>query len=199
MNMVATYSFKDGKKVVIADLRSISAARKYAIDNLKFSKAPKGNNSYAIYKNDEYVTGITLDRNTGLFYQSGYPNYTNRYVIDPSTGALTDWALGDSYDRRIVYSRKTGKAVKINGKLMVRPMARYKLAKYDKASRSYYDEKIAEIPVGLYPSFTNSKECFDFYFSWASTGSKVFDPNTGITLATKYIDRNGNGRLRWRN
>ena len=75
-------------------------------------------------------------------------------------------------------------------------MTKYKLEFYEKNARKPYSIEYAELPNGFHPKWTNSKECFDFKLSHAIRVKIRYASNGGLA-GEKYIDRNGNGRIRW--
>jgi len=76
-------------------------------------------------------------------------------------------------------------------------MTEYIIELYEKRARVPYKKFRAVLPDGARPTYTNSKECFDFQLSY-SQRVKIRYASNGQLVAVKYIDINGNGRLRWK-
>ena len=75
-------------------------------------------------------------------------------------------------------------------------MTDYIVELYSRNARKPYDSFKASLPDGSRPTFTNSKECFNFRISFTPK-VKVRYASNGQIVAEKYVDANGNGRLRW--
>lgn len=76
-------------------------------------------------------------------------------------------------------------------------MVDYIIEFYGKRDRKPYERMIMSLPYGVHPKFTNSEECFNFKLCFAPK-VKVKYASNGMLAAEKYIDINGNGRLRWK-
>ena len=76
-------------------------------------------------------------------------------------------------------------------------MTEYIIELYEKRGRVPYQRFKATLPDGARPTFTNSKECFDYKLSYTPR-VKIRYASNGQLVAVKYIDVNGNGRLRWK-
>lgn len=75
-------------------------------------------------------------------------------------------------------------------------MTKYIVEMYYGKERKPYETFEASLPKGKFPRFTNSEDCFNFKLSRVHR-AKVREASTGVVVAEKYIDVNGNGRLRW--
>lgn len=75
-------------------------------------------------------------------------------------------------------------------------MTDYIVEIYSKGARKPYDVFRAWLPDGSKPTFTNSKECFNFRLSMVSR-AKIRYASNGQIVGEKYMDVNGNGRIRW--
>ena len=75
-------------------------------------------------------------------------------------------------------------------------MTDYIVEIYSKGARKPYDVFRASLPDGSRPTFTNSKECFNFRLSMVSR-AKIRYASNGAIVGEKYMDINGNGRIRW--
>lgn len=76
-------------------------------------------------------------------------------------------------------------------------MVDYIVEFYEKGARKPYERQLMSLPYGSHPTFTNSKECFNFKLAFVPK-AKVRYASNGSVAAEKYIDANGNGRLRWK-
>lgn len=76
-------------------------------------------------------------------------------------------------------------------------MTDYIVEYYERRAKNPYDRKLMALPNGYHPSYTNSKECFNFALSHALR-VKVKYASNGNLAAVKYIDKKGNARLRWK-
>lgn len=76
-------------------------------------------------------------------------------------------------------------------------MTDYIIELYEKGAKKPYQRYKDSLPDGSRPSFTNSKECFDFKLSHIPR-AKIRYASNGKLVAEKYMDINGNGRLRWK-
>lgn len=68
---------------------------------------------------------------------------------------------------------------------------------YAKNGKKPYQREILSLPYGVHPKFTNSEECFNFKLSMVPK-VKIKYASNGVLAAEKYMDVNGNGRLRWK-
>lgn len=192
--MIINYKYDANKIIDSANVKNMNEARKYAIDNLKWSKSPKGPHSYGVWKGDEPIGVIAYDQAIKRFdwlnFRDGYKKST---IVDARSGALTSFKIiQDPASKVVVYDTKTRKPAVIDGKLMVRKMVKYKVIKNDDLRQSFE----AELPEGYYPRYTNSEECFNFRLSWADS-AKVYRMDNGKLAAKKGWDRSGNGILIW--
>lgn len=73
----------------------------------------------------------------------------------------------------------------------------YIIELYTKGSRKPYSVYRDTLPAGSRPRFTNSEDCFNFKLSYVIK-AKIRYASNGELVAEKYIDVNGNGRLRWK-
>lgn len=76
-------------------------------------------------------------------------------------------------------------------------MTEYIIELYTKGAKKPYQRYKDSLPDGARPSFTNSAECFNFSLSHVRRAEIRYASN-GKLVAEKYIDKNGNGRLRWK-
>lgn len=76
-------------------------------------------------------------------------------------------------------------------------MTKYIVELYKGREKKPYKTFEASLPDGARPSYTNSEKCFDFRLSHESR-AKVKYASNGQLVAEKYIDKDGNGRLRWK-
>lgn len=75
-------------------------------------------------------------------------------------------------------------------------MTKYIIELYGKGARKPYETFTASLPDKSHPTFTNSKECFEFKLSHCGRVKVRYASNHKLA-AEKYMDVNGNGRLRW--
>ena len=78
-------------------------------------------------------------------------------------------------------------------------MTKYLLEYYTKGARKPYMIREGALANGSHPTFTNSPECFNFALTYIGGRVKVRYKSNGALAAETYIDKNGNGRLRWKN
>lgn len=79
-------------------------------------------------------------------------------------------------------------------------MTEYIVEIYSKGARKPYDVFRASLPDGEKPSFCNSRVCFNFRLSAIKIGSskvKIRYASNGQIVGERYIDINGNSRIRW--
>lgn len=94
--------------------------------------------------------------------------------------------------------KEFGKLVK-TGKHLARwdeDLREYELQFFMGKARTPFEVKIIEWPADLKETYTNKKNCFNFALSQINRAS-VIDRRTGRIVAKKYIDTNGNGKLKW--
>lgn len=120
--------------------------------------------------------------------------HVNSWVTEIEYNSI---AFRSYFSKRIINSRMT-EYYNHDKRLIKRnlEMTKYKLEFYEKNARKPYSIEYAELPNGFHPKWTNTKECFDFRLSHAIRVKIRYASNGGLA-GEKYIDRNGNGRIRW--
>ena len=77
-------------------------------------------------------------------------------------------------------------------------MTEYIIEKYEKGARIPYERYVDTLPDRARPKFTNSADCFNFKLSHCAGRVLIRYKSNGKLVAERYIDKNGNGRLRWK-